>query len=377
MRYFNLPDLGEGLPDAEIQEWYVKVGDNVEAEQPLAAMETAKAVVDVPSPFAGKIAKLFGEPGDTIETGDPLVGFEASEEVANTSKKEDQGTVVGRVDSQSTILADDVTISSMTTTPSDSLKVLPAVRATAKKLGVNLANVKGTGPSGQITINDVKSFTGSNTSGQIQEGYEVLKGFRRTMCQQMTRSNDQVVHTTVFEDALIGHWAAKTDITVRILQAIVAACKAEPALNSHFDGDAIAVKRFSDINLGLAVDTENGLFVPVIEKLNSLDAGQMRDKINEFKDKVLTKSISPEEMQGATITLSNFGTICGRYATPMIVPPAVAIIGVGRLHDSVVAIDGKPEVRRAMPISLTFDHRVITGGEAARFLKAVINSLET
>ena len=192
----------------------------------------------------------------------------------------------------------------------------------------------------------------------------------------MQQSHHDIVPVTLIDDVDIQSWTGKQDITLRIMRAIVAACKIEPTLNAHFDGKSMSLKKFKDVHLGMAIDMPHGLFVPVIKEIEKRDDKKLREKIDQFKAQAKTKSIAQTDLHGATIVLSNFGAIAGKYANPIILPPTVAIIGIGRLFQAVVLNEkSHPETHRFMPISLTVDHRAITGGEAARFLKALIDVL--
>lgn len=365
MNIFNLPDLGEGLPDAEIHEWFVKEGDTVALDQPLVSMETAKAVVDVPCPQAGKIVKLFGKPGDLIKTGEPLVAFEASEQV-----KTDKGTVVGNLEESSEISEDHFIIGAAN---SNRVKTTPAVRLFAKKLGIDLGTVKGSGEQGLIRREDVQAaFDAANA---IPEGYEALRGVRRAMLNSMVQSHQEVVPVSIFDEADINAWAEGTDITVRLIRAISYACEKEPALNAWFDTPRSARKCFKEVNLGIAMDSTEGLFVPVIHDAAKQSDKTLRELINQYKQEVNDRAVAPENLKGATITLSNFGKFSGRFASPIIVPPTVAILAVGKLYEGVVASNGQTAIHRLLPLSLSFDHRAVTGGEATRFLGAIIESL--
>jgi 2-oxoisovalerate dehydrogenase E2 component (dihydrolipoyl transacylase) len=379
MTIFHLPDLGEGLPDAEIREWYVKEGDTVKVDQPMVAMETAKAVVDVPAPQSGKIIKLFGKAGDVIITGAPLVEFEGGEkEIAQTA------TVVGALESTDTVLIESAT-GIAPTTASNTIKAIPAVRMLAKKLNVDLAQVKATGAGGQITLEDVERATSSSSAAQsaattamtaIPAGYEAVRGVRRAMAMTMAQSHSEVVPITLVDDANIHAWPEKTDTTARMIRAITAGCKAEPALNAWFDGKVMARKLHQEINLGIAVDAPEGLFVPVIKDVANKSAAELRTALNTIKEQVKARTIPQEDLKGATIVLSNVGVFAGRYATPIISLPTVAILATGRIREEVVAQQGKMEIHRLLPLSLSIDHRAVTGGEAARFLAAVIQDLQ-
>ena len=369
MNIFNLPDLGEGLPDAEIHEWFVKEGDIVKADQPLVSMETAKAVVDVPCPEGGIIGKLFGKPGDVIKTGDPLVAFEAT-----STKSTDKGTVVGNLEESTEVFDDNFTIG-VQSSSQRRFKTTPAVKLLAKKLGVDLHSIKATGEHGVITQYDVQAQADRNSQPPV--GFEPLRGVRRAMLHSMVQSHNEVVPVSIFDEADIHAWNEGTDITGRLIQAIVEACKVEPALNAWFDTHHSARQCFKEVHLGIAMDNEEGLFVPVIHDAGKYSPTELRQMINEFKKSVGDRTVSADKLKGATITLSNFGKFAGRFASPIIVPPMVCIIAVGKLSKSaVVSIDGAIEAHNILPLSLSFDHRAVTGGEATRFLGAMIESLQ-
>lgn len=368
MTIFKLPDLGEGLPDAEVREWLVKAGDEVTIDQPLVAMETAKAVVEVPSPQSGKIKKCYGEPGDIIDVDTPLVEFESDEKA---EPKADTGTVVGKIETSDVILQESAT--GVTTAKTQTkISATPAVRALAKKLNIDLTQLSGTGPNGHITIDDVTNAQSTTTSAS---NMQTLHSTRRAMSVAMSKAHKEVALVTLFDEADIGHWKDDEDISVRLLQAFIPACQQEPNLNAYFDGDNIAAETFDTINLGVAVDTKKGLFVPVIKDISNKTAEQLRAELNQFKQKAKDNAFTPDDLHNPTITLSNFGSLAGRFATPMVVPPQVAIAGVGKIYDAIVAHQGQPAVHKVIPISLSFDHRAVTGGEASRFLHAFIENL--
>jgi 2-oxoisovalerate dehydrogenase E2 component (dihydrolipoyl transacylase) len=369
MNIFNLPDLGEGLPDAEIHEWFVKEGELVVADQPLVSMETAKAVVDVPCPQGGVIKQLFGKPGDVIKTGEPLVAF-----VSDTQKPADKGTVVGNLE-ESTEISEDKFIIGTQDSSKKRIKTTPMVKILAKKLGVDLSSLKGTGEFGLITREDVEAEANKHT--QIPEGFEPLRGVRRAMLNSMVHSHAEVVPVSLFDEADISSWKSGTDITLRLIRAIIDASEKEPSLNAWFDTKHSARQCFQEIHLGLAMDNEEGLFVPVIHNAAKYSDVELRQIINDFKTSVSNREISADKLKGATITLSNFGKFAGRFASPIIVPPTVSILAVGRLYKGVVANEkGTVETHNLLPLSLSFDHRAVTGGEATRFLGAVISSLQ-
>lgn len=370
MKVFNLPDLGEGLPDAEIREWFVKEGDEVKVDQPVVSMETAKAVVEVPSPESGIIEKLFGKPGDIIKTGQPLVAFKES-------TKKDTGTVVGNLLESEDITEDNFTIGGSKSQSKNKIKATIFVKNFAKKLGVDLNSVQGTGDHGVITKEDVEKAAKQEFSGvKDKEGFTPLHGTRRAMLFSMKKSHEEVVPVSIYDDADVHHWGHNADITVRLIRAIQEAAKREPALNAWFDTETSSIKLFDNVQLGLAMDSSEGLFVPVIHDSNDKSDEELRSIITKYKQEVHDRTLSPENFHGATFTLSNFGKFSGKYASPIIVPPQVGILAVGRMYQAVVPHNDSYACHKLIPLSLTFDHRAVTGGEATRFLGAVIKSLQ-
>ncbi|MBL8257049.1 MAG: 2-oxo acid dehydrogenase subunit E2 [Pseudoxanthomonas mexicana] len=447
---FHLPDLGEGLPDATIVEWFVKEGDVIRLDEPLVSMETAKAIVEVPSPVSGKVTKLAGAAGDIVITGSMLAVFEpdaslpqraegqdtghhhgppkpasvgatsvanpvaeaaTAADVAPADAEADAGTVVGAMQSSNAIHTEQAVAVG-------GVKAMPAVRAMAKKLGVDLSRVRATGADGAVTMQDVKQAaadgsarggipspapvrsttpatapapvaaaqrTALSASGQpmrtqppgvsVSGQPEQLKGVRRNMARVMADAHAKVVPTTLSDDADVHAWTPGNDLTGRLVRAIVRACKTVPAMNAWFDGDKLTRTLHPHVDIGIAVDTDDGLFVPALRNADLLEAGGVRESINRLRAQVEDRSIPPSELTGYTISLSNFGMFAGRYATPVVVPPCVAIVAAGRARHQVTPVMGGFESHKIVPLSVTFDHRACTGGEAARFLKALIDDL--
>lgn len=358
MSTFNLPDLGEGLQEAEVVAWHVAEGDHVVADQPLVSVETEKAVVEIPSPKAGHIAKFLARPGERVKVGAPLLTFEEG-------AHPETGTVVGE-------LAKPTPPKPLAPAPASNVTpAAPAVRARAKELGVDLAAIKGTGPQGAITRADVEAAAKTPA-----EAAESLRGARRTMALNMARAWREVVHATLHDQADIEAWSPQEDVTVRLIRAIVAGYAAVPSLNASFDVASMSLRQNSAINLGLAIDSQDGLFVPVLSDVSRTGPEHWRRQIDAAKTGISNRSLPPSQLRGATITLSNFGTIAGRHASLIIVPPQVAIVGAGRIGDQPVRNGDGVSMHRMLPLSLTFDHRAVTGGETARFLRAVIGDLE-
>ena len=382
MNEFILPDIGEGLQDAEIVKWHVNVGDRIEVDEHLVDIETDKAVVEVPSPFTGRIVKLFGKPGDIIKVGHPLVAFESE---TDDPERKDSGTVVGEIQSGSRVLDESPTGIQSGNQHKTTIKAPPAVRSLARSLGVDLNKITPSGPAGTISKADVKKAATTETAAKepvkteiaADPEFQPLKRARRSMARNMSVSHAQVALVTLMEDADITHWSEKEDLTVRLAFAVTHACLQEPALNVFYDPEAYAIRSFNEVHLGIAVDTLDGLYVPVLKNAEKRSASGIRDQIESFKQKARSKSFQPDDLKGGTIILSNFGGIGGRYATPMVVPPMVAIVGIGRGHQELALVVNRPVSRMKLPISLSFDHRAVTGGEAARFLTAMIKNLQS
>jgi 2-oxoisovalerate dehydrogenase E2 component (dihydrolipoyl transacylase) len=349
MRVFNLPDLGEGLQEAEVVEWHVKPGDSIAQDQAMVSVETDKAIVEVPAPFAGRIEKLFADAGDKVHVGAPLIGFEGA--------SADTGTVVGDLETKART----------------EVKATPAVRALARSLNVDLASVKPTGPGGVATTEDVKRAA----RAPLPPAPNAQKGLRATMAKNMALAHQEVAAVTVMDDADVDHWPPGTPLLARLARAVLAACKAEPGLNAWYDGRADARTLRAEVDLGIAVDMADGLLVPVLRDAHKLAIDDLGKALQELIEKGRKRELPPDQLKGASITISNYGAIGGRYASPVVVPPTVAIVGAGRLQrQPVVTKEGGIAAHRLLPLSLSFDHRAATGGEAARFLNALKADLE-
>jgi pyruvate dehydrogenase E2 component (dihydrolipoamide acetyltransferase) len=269
---------------------------------------------------------------------------------------------------------------------------VPAARALAKSLGVDLETVRGGGRAGLITLDDVlrhakipAAADGASASaaaraiaaaGPADGTLEPLRGVRRAMAQSMSQSRDQVADSTVCDDADIHHWTRRGDYMLRLVRAMISAWRAEPALNAWYD--PIAQSRFlvAHVDLAIAVDTPGGLIVPVVRHIENQSPDELRAAIAQQKEAAHRRSTDPSDLRDFTLMLSNFGTLAGRYGIPRVVPPAVAILGAGKVREDAVVAEGAVRAHRRMPLSLSFDHRCITGGEACRFLAAVITDLE-
>ena len=361
MSTFSLPDLGEGLQEAEIVSWHVAEGDHVVSDQPLVSVETEKAVVEIPSPKAGYITRLLVQPGERVKVGAPLLAFEDGAHA-------ETGTVVGELATPRQAPAGGP--SAERPRAPGAVRASPAVRARAHALGVDLSSVRPTGPGGTVTSADVEAAAGAVSDATCTP----LRGTRQTMARNIARAWREVAHATIHDEAAIGTWSGPQDVTARLIRAIIAGCAAEPLLNAGFDADSSSLRANAKVDLGVAIDSPDGLFVPVLRDVASSDPPDWRQRIDAAKQGIRDRTLAPADLRGATITLSNFGTIAGLHASLIVMPPQVAILGAGRISGSTEPTGDGP--RRALPLSLTFDHRAITGGEAARFLRAVIADLE-
>jgi 2-oxoisovalerate dehydrogenase E2 component (dihydrolipoyl transacylase) len=383
MGTFRLPDLGEGLAEAEILAWHVKPGDQVLADQPMISVETAKSVVEVPVPYAGTIMKLHGSVGDIVATGAPLIDF-------------DSGTVVGSMPvTAETELVESAVAEVSRGNGAARPRALPVARAAARHLGLDLAGIRGNGHGGAITLDDVLAHAkpaGSPGSRGAADGaldhavpppefppgaaWEPLRGLRRAMARSMSASQAEVPLATVCDDADVHGWSKPGDYMLRLVRALIGAWRIEPALNAWYDAASNARVLFDHIDLAIAVDTPQGLIVPVVRHIENKTPEELKAAVAAQKSAAHQRSVPPEDLRGFTLMLSNFGTLAGRYGIPIVVPPAVAILGAGKVRTDAVAVGGTVAAHRRMPLSLSFDHRCITGGEACRFLAAVIADLE-
>jgi len=386
MSTFKLPDLGEGLAEAEILEWHVKPGDHVLVDQPMVSVETAKAVVEVPVPYTGTVVALHGAVGDIVATGAPLIDF-------------DSGTVVGSMPATSEEeFVESATVSRTRANGAgngngsgsgeERGRAVPMARALARRFGIDLKTIAGSGPKGLIKLDDVleqvqlpaaRALSPPEAPGPVVPAgatIEPLRGARRAMAYSMSQSRDQIPLSTVCDDADIHAWSQRGDYMLRLVRAMISAWRAEPALNAWYDAPNAARILFAHIDLAIAVDTPGGLIVPVLRNVQDRTPAELRAAIAAQKQAAHQRSIPPEDLRDFTLMLSNFGTLAGRYGIPLVVPPAVAILGAGKVRQDAVAVGGAVFAHRRMPLSLSFDHRCITGGEACRFMAAVILDLE-
>jgi len=386
LREFKFPDVGEGIAEGEIVRWLVKEGDWIKEDQELVEVETDKAVLTLNSPYTGKIEKLHGNEGEIIKVGAVLTTVQDTEDVAPApeSEKKDSGTVVGSLGEEKEI---EIVRPVLAT---------PAVRALAKEMNLDLTRVKGTGPGGRITKEDVEGLAekivapmgAADTYGPIEK--IPLRGLRRTVAKRMAEASKRVAEVTIWEDADITELeqlrakerkraeaqGLKLTYLPFLIKASIAALKAHPYLNASLDEAAgeIVLKRY--YNIGIAVDTSDGLIVFVIKEADQKNILDLAREGAALAEKARHRKIDLPELRGSTFTITNYGVVGASYGTPIINYPEVAILGLGKIEDRPVARDGQIVIRKIMPLSLAFDHRVIDGVEAGRFLGVVIQHLQ-
>ncbi len=415
---FRFPDVGEGIAEGELVKWRVKAGENVKADQVIAEMETDKAVVEIPSPRAGVILELRFKEGDTVKVGDVLVVIgeegeafrkkkipEKAEERMEAPKK-DAGTVVGLLDIKEKVIPLPQEKPQPEKTPQ--ISALPYVRRLAKEKGIDLTKLTGIGPGGRITKEDVeKAAAAAAVQAPAQKPPSVglhtvrkydmwgyvehvpLRGVRKTTARKMVESFFTIPHVTHMDECDVSNlwelrsrmkekFAKQAHITFLpfVIKAIIAGLKEFRMLNSSLDEDNgdIIVKKY--YNIGIAVDVEEGLMVPVIKIADQKSILDIAKEIEGLIKKAESRTLDLQDMKGGTFTVTNVGTLGGHYATPIINYPEAAILAVGKIYDKPVVKNGKVVVRKYLPLSLSFDHRIVDGAYAARFTNAVMRHLE-
>jgi pyruvate dehydrogenase E2 component (dihydrolipoamide acetyltransferase) len=480
---FRLPDVGEGVAEGEVVEWLVKPGDTVSEDQPVAEVETDKAVVDVPSPYDGTVVELHWEVGDMVPVGDVLLTFETEEEDVDAAPETDaseESTTAEEDDAEPEVTDEDVEPSAA----SERVFAPPHVRKRARELGVDISTVEGSGPSGRVTEADVEAAAGGEDEptsvvdegpdtedaapettsaqdaagrektlavpavrriareegvdlddvpaveqredgafvdaeavrsyAQAQQGAQAAdaeqvsagqgaptteaasidsgedervpyRGIRRTIGQQMERSKFTAPHVSHHDTVVVDRlteWradlkerAAEEDVRLTympfIMKAVVAGLQEFPYLNSQLDEEAEEIVLRGEYNLGVAVATEAGLMVPVVENVDQKGILELAAETQDLAARARDRDLAREEMQGSTFSLTNFGAIGGEYATPIINYPEVAILGLGAIDERPVAEDGEVQARQTLPLSLSIDHRVVDGAVAASFVNRV------
>lgn len=375
----KLPDLGDGLTEAEIVSWLVAPGDTVAANQSLVEVETDKAVVEIPSIWPGVVLSIGAAAGSVIRVGDVLAVIGEAGEQVPAREPEPQPAVTARGD------ADVATPAVAAMASAARPRAVPLVRKLAKDLGVALESVTGSGPDGQITRADVEAAAASGTRAGPETGPtapgapESLTKLRRTIAEHMARSWQDIPHVTVWGPAeatrlLVARQSTGLSLDTLLVQAVLPALGQYPVFNSTFDGATLTSNAV--YNIGLAVNTEAGLLVPVVTDVATRSAEALDKEIARLVDGAKNRTLSPSELRGQTFTITNVGAVGGGYGTPIIPHGTTAILSVGRAREEVVARYGRPVVAPMLPLALSFDHRVVDGAMGTAFLNAVTENIE-
>ena len=419
MKYiFNFPDIGEGLEEGTILEWYVKAGQPIKAGQALVNMETDKVVTDIPSPKTGIITATFGQVGETIRVGSPLVEIEiegavdekttvAVTEAPKTEAIEEGAAVVGTMElagNNAALPASDEGSAKSASEDTFAPKALatPLARAMAREYKIDINKVTGTGPSGRVTKEDIQNSQSPDKSVEKVETtevnlqspddlttYEPLTQIRKAIAKNMLNSKQNTAHMTLFEEVEISDLIeirqkfkqkfADKNIKLTylpfIVKATVSALKQYAQLNAQMDLENNRMVYKNRYNIAIAIDTSEGLVVPVIKDADKLSIMQIAQKIAQLSDKARDRKLSLDDLKDGTFTITNFGSIGGIFATPVINYPQAGILGIGRIVKKPIVKGDQIQIGNILPLSLSVDHRIVDGGDASRFINRIMDYL--
>jgi 2-oxoisovalerate dehydrogenase E2 component (dihydrolipoyl transacylase) len=409
----KLPDVGEGVAEAEIVEWHVAVGDTIDEDDVLVDVMSDKATIELPSPVAGTVRWLAGNVGDVIAVGSSLVQIEiedgaeagsAGAAVASTAEADRAEPAPARSPELTQHIAEPAeAAAAVAQAPSKDNRpaAAPAVRARARDIGVELDGLEGTGPDGRITHGDLDAYLVSTTpttparptapSGDDTIDDVKVTGLRRNIAERMQASKRRIPHFTYVEEVDVteierlrrelndasNEQQPKLSLLPFLMRAVVLAVRAHPAMNARFDDEERVVRRHRAVHLGIAVQTDRGLMVPVVKHAGDLDIWASAGEVARLAGAARTAKITLEELGGSTITISSLGALGGIVSTPVINAPEVAIVGVNKIVDRPVYVGDILTRRQIMNLSSSFDHRVIDGADAAAFIQTVKRLLET
>ncbi len=411
MRYiFKFPDIGEGLTEGIIIEWYIDKGNTVKVGQSLVKMETDKVVADIPSPREGVVAARYGKVGETIHVGETLVEIDIAGEAAAEAQKTDSemvdekgAGVVGTIEvaSNNAFLpaSDEGTEARPAAAGAVRRKVLatPVARAMAREMNIDINLVTGTGPAGRVMKSDIQNFHASATASKSTVGQadrpaakeliEVVQmsQIRKSMAKNMLRSKQSTAHMTLFGEPEVSALVAarakykeeykKEEISLTflpfVIKAVVAALKRHRELNAEMDFEKGNIIYKNYYNIGIAVSTPDGLLVPVIKDADKLSIKDLSKAVAEIAVKARDRKLTFDEMKDGTFTITNYGALGGWFGVPVINYPQVGIMGIGRVNQKPLVVDGEIKVGNVMPLSLSVDHRMVDGAEATEFLNDV------
>lgn len=380
---FKLPDIGEGLTEGEVVKWHVQEGQNVKENDPLCNVLTDKAEVEIPSPKSGKISKLMAKPGEKIQVHAPLVVFElegssngtpSHQATSHTPPAEARASASPAVQTQ--------------TAPA--VLATPAVRKLAKDLGVDLSSVRGSGPGGRVTAEDVRKGPGKAPASASTDIKIPFVGIRRKIADKMMESWSHIPHVAHMEEidftALVQlreelkKEAAQRTIKLTylpfIIKALVKTFPEFPMFNATLDEAEGFIIEKRSYHIGIAVSTDNGLVVPVVKEAEKRDLWNLASEIERLAEKARLSRLELSDMQGGTFTITNIGPLGGLFATPIINFPEAAILGVMKIQDRPIAREGQIQIRKMANFVLSFDHRVTDGAQAAMFMNSLVKRLE-
>lgn len=427
---FKLPDLGEGVETGDVVSVLVSVGDRVEVDQGVIELETDKALIEVPSEVAGTVASVNVSAGDSIPPGHVLITVD--EEGGDATAEEAPAEAEAQADAEPEPEAESAPEPAEPEAPTEPepapeqekapapaastpatdgvIPAAPATRRFARELGVDLKQVPGSGPGGRIVQEDVQGHvrgvmqSGGAVAGGIGPAPELpdfskwgpverqaMPKIRQVISRNLSTAWQQIPHVTQFGSADVTELeafrqrnkgaaearGAKLTPTVLVLKAIVTALKTFPQFNASLDTAANEVILKQYINLGIAVDTERGLLVPVIKDVDRKDIYDLAVELGDLGERTRNNRVSPDELQGGTFSVTNLGSLNGSAFTPIVNYPEVAILGIGRGREEAVVVDGRIEPRLMMPLCLSYDHRVVDGADGVRFVNKLIESLQS
>jgi len=416
---FRLPDLGEGLTGAEVLEWKVAVGDRVAVDQVVVEVETAKAAVEVPCPYAGRVVALHGEPGEHLAVGDPLLSVAPTGDADETYRREERagstpsptasaddgsgavlvgyGTGAGalrrrrRHGAAAVATGASAPGSAPASAPLAPRVISPVVRRLLKEHGLVLSRLTGSGPAGVVLRRDVEAAAGAPSGTESATPADVripLRGLRRTVADKLARSRREIPDATtwvdvdatglvetrrVLQDAYPDRRIGVLSVLARI---VVAGLARHPELNASVDTEREEIVQHSAVHLGFAAQTDRGLVVPVVHDAHRMTLVELADELARLTELAREGRLGPEHLTGGTFTLNNYGVFGVDGSTPIINHPEAALLGVGRIVDKPWVVDGALAVRKVTQLSLTFDHRVCDGGVAGGFLRYVADAVE-
>ncbi|MEM2236752.1 MAG: dihydrolipoamide acetyltransferase family protein [Candidatus Caldarchaeum sp.] len=370
MVVIKLPDIGEGIAEGEVIRYLVNEGDYVDKYQPLVEIMTVKVNVEIPSPVKGRVVKIIAQPGQVLKVGEPFIEIESEEAVEEVQARAPATTSAAETSPQLRKTA--------------SVIATPAVKKLAKELGVDLSRVQGTGPGGRITEEDVR---------RAASGYETripIKGLRRMVAEKLVTAKSKTALVTVFEEVnaeelvklrdemrqLQHEKGVKLTFMPFIMKALTEAVKQYPAINGWIDEEKNEIVLSKVVNIGFAVDTPNGLLVPIVKNVESKDIWTLAKEVEELAEKARLGKLSLDDVRGGTISISNYGSLGSLSGTPIVNYPEIAIVGVGRLERRPVVKDGQVVVGEVIQLAVTMDHRAVDGGTMSGFVLALKKNLE-